>query len=345
MQISENQPTCLVMALFDIIEYIKETKSERNVTMFITSHTDLITSKQETRTCFINFALEKNRRSKPFIESAKAFRHFASQAKKPSDLVNISEIREPLLTASGLPEKSLKYFTDEDKIIAIQEFIKSFLEPAGDEFVEEAVYRYLLIKGDTLGGNMRNTIGEFAEQKLIRSLLSVMSGMGMEYYWLSTEKDSSWQEKPIDDYEIENAMKAISWTNGKRKRTFAFNLKIPVINKNIDLCLFNCSPEQFAGGKIVNDEKRAIMFGELKGGIDPAGADGHWKTANADLEKLRTFYTSKKVNLKTSFIGVAIENNMAQEIFDQLKSEKLSIAANLTKPEQMYEFSKWVLAL
>jgi hypothetical protein len=130
----------------------------------------LVTSRQETRTGFIEFALEKNRRSKPFIESAKAFQHFASRAKTPFELLTIKEIREPLLTASGLSDKSLHYFTEEDKDTAINTLIQNFLEPAGDDFVEEAVYRFLLIKGDTLGGSMRNVIGALAQQKLIRAL-------------------------------------------------------------------------------------------------------------------------------------------------------------------------------
>ena len=67
---------------------------------------DLITSRDETRAGFIQFALEKNRRSTPYIEDAKAFKVFASKANSPEDLLNIKEIRSPLLTASGLSDKA-----------------------------------------------------------------------------------------------------------------------------------------------------------------------------------------------------------------------------------------------
>lgn len=312
--------------------------------MLIKSFEDLVTSRQETRTGFIEFALEKNKRSKPYIENAKAFRHFASKASKPSDLLKIKEIQEPLLAASGLSDKSLQYFTEDDKTMAIRELIKNFLEPAGDDFVEEVVYRYLLIKGDSLGGSMRNAIGAFAQQKLIRSLLSVMSGIGMDYSWLSAEK-KIWRKKPNDDFEIENDMKGISWTNEKGTRTFAFNLTIPVVGKNIDLCLFDCTPREYDGGKIVKQVLKAIMLGELKGGIDPAGADEHWKTANTALDRIRNSCLDKNPSLKTSFVGAAIENSMAQEIYSQLITGKLAFAANLTKPEQVYEFCGWLLSL
>ncbi|MDR1396276.1 MAG: type II restriction endonuclease [Desulfarculales bacterium] len=312
--------------------------------MPITSANELVTSRQETRAGFIEFALEKNRRSKPFIDSAKAFRHFAYQAKVPSDLLKIKEIREPLLTASGLSDKSLKYFTDEDKIIAIKELIKNFLEPAGTEFVDEVVYRYLLIKGDSLGGSIRNIIGALAQQKLIRSLLSVMTVQGINYYWLSG-KSKEWRENPNDDYAIENDMKAISWTNTKGARTFTFNLDIPIVGNNIDLCLFSCDPKQFDNGKIVNTPSAAVMLGELKGGIDPAGADEHWKTANTALERIRSAFTNITPLLNTSFVGAAIEASMAQEIYTQILSGKLSFASNLTKTKQVYEYCAWILTL
>ena len=314
-------------------------------TMSITTASELVTSRQETRMGFIEFALEKNRRSKPFIDGAKAFRHFALQAKCPSDLLNIPQIRESLITASGLSEKSLQYFTEEDKTIAINELIKNFLEPAGDEFVDEVVYRYLLIKGDTLGGTMRNIIGALAQQKLIRSLLSVMSGQGIQYHWLSSANKKEWKAKPKDDYEIENELKAISWNNEQGHRTLAFNLKIPIVGNNIDICLFSCSYSEYEHGKIVGNANAPIMFGELKGGIDPAGADEHWKTANTALERIRTSYSKVNNSIATSFIGAAIENSMADEIYLQLQQGTLSFAANLTKADQIYEYCKWLLTI
>lgn len=58
--------------------------------------------------------------------------------------MNIEEIGSPLLTASGLSDKALNYFTEDDKIKAIKEFIYKFLNPAGENFIDEAVYRYLI---------------------------------------------------------------------------------------------------------------------------------------------------------------------------------------------------------
>ena len=53
---------------------------------------DLITTREQTRAGFINFALEKNRRSTPLIESAKSLKVLASKAKAPKDLLKLKDI-------------------------------------------------------------------------------------------------------------------------------------------------------------------------------------------------------------------------------------------------------------
>ena len=115
---------------------------------YIRSASDLVTSREQIRAGFISFALEKNRRSTPYIESAKSFKLLASEAKTPEDLLNITSIRSSLITAAGLSDKALNHLTELDKDRAIRELIENFLA----HFVDEAVYRYLLIKGDSLGG-------------------------------------------------------------------------------------------------------------------------------------------------------------------------------------------------
>ena len=302
---------------------------------------DLITSRDETRAGFIQFALEKNRRSTPYIEDAKAFKVFASKANSPEDLLNIKEIRSPLLTASGLSDKALNYFTEQDKIQAIKELIDKFLKPAGKNFVEEAVYRYLLIRGDSLGGSMRNVVGALAQQKLVRTIISCMNILNIQYVWIDANNKKEWKSKPEDDYQIENSLKAISWTYKGQSKILTFNLNIPTVRNNVDICLFKANPEEFSD--ILSHPEKSILFGELKGGIDPAGADEHWKTGNTALERIRTAFNKVNIPVQTIFIGAAIEIKMAQEIFSQLKTGTLTNAANLTKDNQLVELCNWII--
>lgn len=307
---------------------------------------DLITTREQTRAGFIEAALEKNRKAQPYIEEAKTLKSYASKAKKPMDLLKMSEIHKGLLTAAGLSDKSMKYFEDSDKLDAIYKMISEFLEPAGDGFVDELIYRFLLIRGDSLGGSMRNIVGSIAEMKLKRKFLSVLSMKQVPFKILlkSKKAKNSWLEASYEKaFEDADDICAISWSHNSLSKVLFFNTKIPLVDKNVDICLYKGTPTTYNSGKIVKDNNNAIMFGELKGGIDPAGADEHWKTGNSALARIREAFHD--YNIKTSFIGAAIEKNMAGEIFTQLESGVLTNAANLTYNEHLTNYCEWLVKL
>ncbi len=113
---------------------------------------DLVTTYEAVRAGFVALALEKNRRATPFVEQARSLKFSASKADTPADLLNIEGIQSALLTAAGISDKATGHLLPEDKSDAIQGLIKNFLEPAGSDFIEELVFRFLLTRGDTLGG-------------------------------------------------------------------------------------------------------------------------------------------------------------------------------------------------
>lgn len=313
------------------------------VLKLISSPEDLITSREQTRAGFINFALEKNRLAEPYVNQAKSLKALASDAKEPTDLLKINKIRKALLTAAGLSDKALKYFSEEDKTDAIKKLIKDFLEPEGDYFIDALVYRFLLIKGDTLGGSMRNLVGKIAEQKLICTIISNLSIMGLDFSILN-QSSKRWSQGTAQKIDY-SKVKAIHWKHDNKDRIISFNLKIPIVNKNVDICLFESNIEDYKSGKIVEKTNKCIMLGELKGGIDPAGADEHWKTGNTALERIRDNFLNNHLPIKTSFIGAAIEISMATEIYQQLKTNKLSYAANLTIEDQLVNYCDWLISL
>lgn len=308
---------------------------------FIKSSNDLVTKKEDTRKGFINFAFEKSKRAIPYVEQAKILKLEANKAKYPIELLNIHSIRSALLSASGLSDKSMKYFSENDKEDAIKELINNFLEPAGTAFVDELVYRFLLIKGDSLGGTMRNIIGNLAEKKLKRAFIASLLMRGITFKWINRIENRYVWISDITNFEnIEENAQAISWRCGNYDYILAFNLNVPIVRKNVDLILFKACDCQYNNGKLVKDSEKILMLGELKGGIDPAGADEHWKTANSALERIRKAFDGK---IKTSFIGAAIENEMSKEIFEQLSNGTLDNAANLYNDQQLNEFCSWLV--
>lgn len=311
----------------------------------IKSSDDLVTSREKTRAGFISLALEKNYLAVPYIEEAKALKALASQVKKPKELLKIQNFRVGLLTASGLSDKSLNHLTEADKTLAIEELIEKFLEPAGDNFIDELIYRYLLTRGDALGGKARNLAGSLGERKFLRSLLSIFKLAGINYKWKDSDSNN-WLDKPDDDTDIEKRVKAIYWKK-KNDRLLILNINVPLVNKNVDLSIIQGKFDELINGKqsIIHQHEKYIALGELKGGIDPAGADEHWKTANSAMNRIRSSFNKKRLKPQIFFVGAAIENAMAKEIFKQIKTGAMNNAANLTNDEQLTGICDWIVNL
>jgi len=309
----------------------------------LSTNADLVTAPEEIRAGFVALALERSRRATPFIEQARALKVSAMSAKRPRDLLEIEGIRTALLTAAGFSDKATKQTEKKDQTSAIQDFIEKFLEPAGAHFVEELVYRFLLTRGDSLGGSMRNIAGKLAERKVTRAIISAVTLTGTTYQWLSAASDT-WLTGSSDDADIELSLKALSWKKHEETRTLIYNRTIPLVRKNIDMCLLDCAPDEIKS-ETYRIPERFIAFGELKGGIDPAGADEHWKTAQTALTRIRTAFANRDLSPDLFFIGAIIADSMAQEMWNQLEEGTLKNAANLTNPDQVASLANWIVDL
>ncbi len=305
---------------------------------------DLLTSRDETRAGFISMALEKNLMASQYVEEAKALKALASKVKTPRQLLEMKGVRQGLLAASGLSNKALKFLDDNDKTEAVLGLIEGFLEPAGSSFADELVYRYLLTKGDAIGGSARNLAGDLGDRKFLRCLISLLSLAGVEYSWRD-RKTKKWISGPTGQVNVEKLMNALHWRIEDRDRLLLNNVKVPLIDKNVDLVLLNAIPAdwQEKDRSLLIQNSRYVAMGELKGGIDPAGADEHWKTADTALSRARTHFQSQRLSPPTFFIGAAIERSMAVEIVGQLEKGVLACAANLTNDVQLTSVCEWLI--
>lgn len=304
---------------------------------------DLITTYEATRAGFVALALEKNRRATPYVAEARALQEAAFRVKKPADLLKIPNIENGLLKAAGLSDKALAHLLSEDKSEAIKGLIKNFLEPAGEKFIEELIFRFLLTRGDALGGSMRNVGGALAQRKLTRAILSSLTIAGIKYSWQHA-KTRKWVSISNDDAEIELSLRGIQWQNSRGERTLIYNLTVPLVKNNVDLCLFNLTLEEARKSNYTLPEMY-LALGELKGGIDPAGADEHWKTARTALERIRRAFAAAGYSPSTFFIGAAVEKKMASEIWSELKNNNLTNAANLHGENQIASISSWLCSI
>jgi len=316
---------------------------EKPYLQHLTSSEGLVTTYEAVRAGFVALALEKNRRATPLVAQARSLQASASRARTPTDLLGIEDIQPALLTAAAISDKAAGHLQRQDKVKAIQELIKNFLEPAGKNFVEELVFRFLITRGDTLGGSMRNIGGILAQRKLTRAIISTLTVAGRSYKWLHSI-NKTWAQITGDDSDIELYLRGLSWQQERQNRMLIYNRTVPFLKNNVDLCLFCCGPDELSPATYKSPDLY-VALGELKGGIDPAGADEHWKTARTALSRIQKVFSDLGLKPHTFFIGAAIEKKMATEIWNLLEEGTLKNAANLTDDNQIASVSRWLCSL
>jgi hypothetical protein len=311
-------------------------------TSHLKSADNLLTTYEQTRAGFISLALERNRRATPHVKLARALKVTASKASAPSKLLGMKEIRLSLIAAAGISDKAAKHMSEENKDEAINNLIAKFLEPAGSAFVEELVYRFLLTRGDTLGGSMRNVGGALAQRKLTRAMISALAITGIRYRWLHSTS-GQWSDMLDDDSDIELRLRGLSWHKKNKDRMIIFNLTVPIVKHNVDVCLLDCNEKELSGCR--KKPESYLALGELKGGIDPAGADEHWKTASKAFDRIRKSFAAQHQSPKTFFLGASIQKKMASEIWSELEAGTLTNAANFSVPDQIASLCSWLISL
>lgn len=271
---------------------------------------------------FLSQALQKTEKARPFVEKAKAFYNAIIKVENIEGLLANHEFHKDLASACGFSDKAMTKLSSTELNSAVKKVLGKIYTESGKEFRENILYRYLLTKGDTLGGSMRNITGASAGTKLTEKIIERLSDKRIRVIKSKTEK-----------------IQRVIWD----RRTLLFDVKPKLIGKNVDVILINTGDATTPEEELLSDRNNYIACGELKGGIDPAGADEHWKTANSALGRIRTVFGRKPPAL--FFVGAAIEAAMAKEIFKQLQIGKLAHAANLNEEDQVNDLVNWLLTL
>jgi hypothetical protein len=306
------------------------------------SFNDLVTTHDQTRSGFLALVLEKNLRANPYIEQARNIQEKAKAASAPEDLLKIDGLHDELLTAAGISAKAAGHLAYDVKESIISELVEKVLSPAGDKFVEELIFRYLLIKGDALGGSIRNFIGASAQWKLIEALVSALRLASVTS--VQVKYANKWMPLNIETHWPAGNITGLSWNVNSADRILFFNKQVPIVNKSVDLLLLSAGTNE-EEKTVIGDCNKYISLGELKGGFDPAGADEHWKTAHSALHRIRESFSKLHCSPALFFIGAAIEKSMAAELWQDLESGLLANAANLNNDAQVSSVCSWLQGL
>ena len=281
----------------------------------IKSATDLQTTKQATVDGFAWQAEAKSMRANEFDEVAEYFRKRSKSIENHQQFCEDPILYRFAVAACSLSRKSLNHLSKVEVLGILRKLID--IEKFNDDaYLQRLEGRYFLTCGDSLGGSMRNVIGQVAQNRLTE---------------LIAEHARNRHGRVLAATTKTGKITSLIWSD----RTMIFDKKPKFINKSVDLILL--AGEHTDLVKAIENPANYLLAGELKGGIDPAGADEHWKTARSALDRINdAFEKQDRVPPLSVFVGAAIEASMAVEIFDRMASANF-LAANLTKEDQMIE--------
>lgn len=291
---------------------------------YIKSAVDLVTTRSAVRNGFLEQVVTKGQRANPVIKRARELKGVLASISTITELLNLRDFKDEIIAAAGFSEKAQNNLRPTRD--TIKKVLNVIIKSSGADFRDEVVFRYLLTKGDSLGGASRNVVGASAGSLFINYLIRSIGD--------KVKVDIKQSEK--------GKIQSVSWRN----RCLVFDSKPKIIGNNIDLILLDTSKHK--GGvikELLESPASYLACGELKGGIDPAGADEHWKTANSALGRIRSRFANEKNKPELFFVGAAIENSMANEIFKQLQEERLTHAANLNNRKQVKDTASWLVRL
>ena len=295
---------------------------------------DLVTPRPIIVEGFLEQIRMKRKEADKFVKKAKSVKGRLLNFSNESDLKSLfadNTIRDALISAAGVSEKARKHLRENE----LDEVLKTWqpiFSGKKEDFFEEVLYRYLLTKGGSLTGSMNNIIGKRAEEEFREIIIDALKARGI---------------KPDPRKSKSGRINRLKWDN----RIIFINIKPKFIDKNIDFIVLDVSYSHHQERDLLEMPEAYLACGELKGGIDPAGGDEHWKTARSAFDRIVERFEKEKPDCpKLFFVGAAIGISMAEEIFDMLDRKKdtrikLACAANLTKADQVQDLAKWIVSL
>jgi len=141
---------------------------------FIKEPQDLVTSHEAIRDGFLKQALAKTEKATPYVKEAQQLWIALQEVDQVAKLLDLPHFRDDLVAAAGFSEKARAHLSQSELNTAVKQVFDTIFYQAGSAFREEILYRYLLTKGDALGGTMRNWTGALAQQVFVLALLNAM---------------------------------------------------------------------------------------------------------------------------------------------------------------------------
>ncbi len=118
----------------------------------ISGSRDLVTMRAATRAGFARQALLKVRLADPQIAEARTLAEKLASIQAPNSLTAVGDLRQYLIPSVGLSEKAVSNLSSGDVDSILGQVLPEIVAQSGDDWREELVRRFILTKGDSVGG-------------------------------------------------------------------------------------------------------------------------------------------------------------------------------------------------
>ena len=253
-------------------------------------------------------------------EAKKMLRKIENNKNILNTIISTPILFDFIIGAIMLSQKSLQHFSQSE----LKKYIKNnvnFDRINEQNYLNELERYYLMSAGETIGGKIRNLVGKKGNDIFVNYIKEYFQTKNVSYQII--EKNGNVQKIYTEELVI------------------LFNKKPNFIGKSVDFMVL----KKYSDGTYdIEDHNQYISAGELKSGIDPAGADEHWKTAATALKRIHQSFVKEGIDSPNIyFIGGAISKHMASEIIHYMENDKLKYAANLNYKNQMKKIIKHLL--
>jgi len=183
----------------------------------IWSVSDLVTTHERVREGFLQQAFQKSQVAQPYVAEAIRFRAALAAVGDIAHLVENESIQGDLRSAAGFSAKAINNLTPNECKRALAQVLETIANTSHDAWRDEILYRYLLTKGDSFGGRMRNLVGAAASIQFTDAIRAALERDGIEPEIVRATKNR-------------NCIQELRWP----RRLLVFNKMLPVVRKNID---------------------------------------------------------------------------------------------------------------
>ncbi len=149
----------------------------------------LITSHRAVCDGFLGQALEKTKRAQPFVDQVKRLRAILDSATDIDSLVAMPAVLIDLIAAAGFSDKAVSDLTADELAKALRLWLGLVCASHPNDWRDVVVFCYLLTRGDSLGGSMRNWTGEMAGRRLVAAIQAALQERSIEWEQVVSAKD------------------------------------------------------------------------------------------------------------------------------------------------------------